>query len=63
MIYILRTKNEKEGQKDYVEQLEVINTIRRDIFQSSSGVINEEKFKEILKITTKVFKKTGAVEF
>ncbi|CAG2211266.1 unnamed protein product [Mytilus edulis] len=59
MIYILIRKKEEEGKKDYVEQLEVINTIRRDIFQSSSGVLNEGKFKEILKLTTKAIAHFG----
>ncbi|CAC5424764.1 unnamed protein product [Mytilus coruscus] len=59
MIYILRRKNEEEGKTDYVDQLEVINTIRREIFQSSSGVLNEYKFQEILKLIKKVFENRG----
>lgn len=55
MIYILRRKAEENSEKDYVDHLDVIDTVRREIFQSSSGVLNKWKFQEILKLVSKVF--------
>lgn len=53
MIYILRRKTKEEGKQDYVDQLDVIDTIRTEIFQSSSGVLDETKFNEIMKLIRK----------
>lgn len=55
MIYILRRKAEENSEKDYVDHLDVIDNVRREIFQSSSGVLNKWKFQEILKLVSKVF--------
>ncbi|CAG2195655.1 unnamed protein product [Mytilus edulis] len=47
MIYILK-ENSNEEKKEYVKQLDVIDGIRREIVQSSSGVLNDERFKDIM---------------
>lgn len=54
MIYILRIRTEEEGETDYSKQLDIINDIRREIVQSSSGVLMENRFQEILKSLGKV---------
>ncbi|CAC5359910.1 unnamed protein product [Mytilus coruscus] len=48
MLYILKKKFEEEGKRKFVEQIEVIDNIRRNIVQSSSGVLNETRFQDIL---------------
>ncbi|CAC5359909.1 unnamed protein product [Mytilus coruscus] len=53
MIYILRRKIEEEGKSDYLEQLDVIDNIRREIAQSSCGVLNDKRFQEKLHLLKK----------
>ncbi|CAC5408762.1 unnamed protein product [Mytilus coruscus] len=48
MIYILKRQFEEEGKEDSVDQLEAIDNIRREIVQSSSGILNETRFEDIL---------------
>lgn len=55
IIYILRRKIEEEGKSDYRDQLDVIDNIRREIVQSSSGVLNDKMFQEKLHLLKKVF--------
>lgn len=57
MIYILRRKVEEDGKKDYVDQLDVIDNIRKEIVKSSCGVLDETKFQEKLTLIKKVLKK------
>ncbi|CAC5410004.1 unnamed protein product [Mytilus coruscus] len=49
MIYILKRRIEEEYKQDSVGQLEVIDNIRKEIFQSSSGVLNETRFQDMIK--------------
>ncbi|XP_052063889.1 uncharacterized protein LOC127703837 [Mytilus californianus] len=48
MIYILKENTNEEEKKDYFEQLDVINDIRRGTVQSSSGILNEKQFQDIM---------------
>ncbi|CAC5365748.1 unnamed protein product [Mytilus coruscus] len=48
MIYILKENTNGEEKKDYFEQLDVIDEIRREIVQSSSGILKEERFQEVM---------------
>lgn len=54
MIYILRIKTEEDGNKDYVDQLDIIDNIRREIVFNCSGVLNDKRFKEIQQLIRKV---------
>lgn len=54
MIYILREKTNVEGKKDYIKQLDIIDKIRREIVQSSSGILDDERFKDIMNRIRKV---------
>ncbi|CAC5400773.1 unnamed protein product [Mytilus coruscus] len=53
MIKILKHIIEEERKTDYVAQLEVIYDIQREIVQSSSGIVTETKFQDILKCIRK----------
>lgn len=57
MIYILKRRFDKESKAEFVDQLEVIDKIRREIVQSSSGLLDEPKFHETLDRMTKVCRK------
>ncbi|VDI50347.1 Hypothetical predicted protein, partial [Mytilus galloprovincialis] len=48
MIFILKVKALEAGHTDIYYQLEVINDIQREIVQSSSGMLNDERLHEIL---------------
>ncbi|XP_063436691.1 uncharacterized protein LOC134718129 [Mytilus trossulus] len=48
MIYILKENTNKEEKGDYCEQLDVIDEIRREIVQSSSGMLNDKRFQETM---------------
>ncbi|CAG2211277.1 unnamed protein product [Mytilus edulis] len=51
-------KKDRGGRKtDYVEQLDVIDDIRREIVLSSSGVLSTSRFQEILQLIRKVIEK------
>lgn len=57
MIYVLTQLNDSdqsEGNKDFVHQLDEINQIRRNIMQSSSGMLQVAKFQEIMQSISKV---------
>ncbi|CAC5389986.1 unnamed protein product [Mytilus coruscus] len=49
MIYILKRITKKEEMNEYVDQLCIIDNIRREIVQSSSGVLDEKRFNDIIK--------------
>lgn len=48
MISILKENTKEEKKGDYCEQLDVIEEIRREIVQSSSGRLNDKRFNEIM---------------
>ncbi|CAC5389977.1 unnamed protein product [Mytilus coruscus] len=48
MIYILKENTNEEEKKYNFEQLDVIDEIRRQIVQSSSGILNEIQFQDIM---------------
>lgn len=56
MIYILTQEDivRVDHQTDWQEQLKVINNIRREIMQSSSGILPETRFQVIMKSISKV---------
>lgn len=54
MIYILKRKALEEGNEDDFSQLDVIYDIQREMVQSSSGMLNEERCHDILKCTKEV---------
>lgn len=49
MIHFLKQTSKQQGQEDFVNQLNVINNIRREIVQSSNGVLNNARFQNIQK--------------
>ncbi|VDH93034.1 Hypothetical predicted protein, partial [Mytilus galloprovincialis] len=53
MIYILKKRSNSEWNKVYIDQLDVIEHIRREIVQSSSGTLTQERFHDILNCLTK----------
>lgn len=55
MINILKIKTEEERKQDYIDQLDAIDKIRREIVQHSSGVLNDIRFQEIVTCIEKVF--------
>lgn len=57
MILLLKQRPEDDGKKEDDCQLDVIDRISREIIQSSSGILNEIKFKEIMEHITKVWRK------
>ncbi|CAC5403771.1 unnamed protein product [Mytilus coruscus] len=63
MIYILKRKTEEEGRKDYVEQLDVIDNIRREIVQSSNGILDERNFQDILNRISKAVLHVGGEKY
>ncbi|CAC5402600.1 unnamed protein product [Mytilus coruscus] len=58
MIYILKRGIQEEGKteakKSNIDQLNVIDNIRREIVQSSSGVLKDSRFKDIMYSIRKV---------
>lgn len=48
MIHILKQRPKEEDKADDAHQLEVVDNIRREIVQSSSGVLNETRFHDIM---------------
>lgn len=54
MIKILKHIIEEDTKADYVAQLDDIYNIQREIVQSSSGLLTETKFQDILKCIRKV---------
>lgn len=54
MIHILKQISKEEEQTDDALQLEAVENIRREISQSSTGVLNETRFLDILKSLQKV---------
>lgn len=56
MIYILTQEDivTVDHQPEWQEQLKVINNIRREIMQSSSGILAETRFQSIMKSISKV---------
>lgn len=57
MINILKENKNKEKMEDYFEQLDVIDEIRREIVQSSNGVLFYAQFKDIMQQIRKVYRK------
>ncbi|CAC5408766.1 unnamed protein product [Mytilus coruscus] len=53
MIYILKKRSNFEWNKVYIDQLEVIEHIRREIVQSSSGTLTQKRFHDMLNCLTK----------
>ncbi|XP_052084059.1 uncharacterized protein LOC127721351 [Mytilus californianus] len=64
MIFLLKQRPEEEkGKKDDDYQLDVIDSIRREIFQSSSGMLNVTKFNITMESITKaVLHLGGAIQ-
>lgn len=54
MIYILKKRINYEWNKVYIEQLNDIENIRREIVQSSSGILDQTKFEDIINRISKV---------
>lgn len=54
MIYILKKRTNNEWNKSYIDHLNVIENIRREIVQSSSGVLDQTKFIDIINRISKV---------
>ncbi|CAC5416345.1 unnamed protein product [Mytilus coruscus] len=48
MIYILKKRSNYEWNKTYIDQLDVIEKIRRQIVQSTSGTLDQTQFNDIL---------------
>ncbi|CAC5417515.1 unnamed protein product [Mytilus coruscus] len=48
MIHILKQRSKEEEKADDANQLEVVDNIRREIVQSSTGVLDETRFHNIL---------------
>ncbi|CAC5378623.1 unnamed protein product [Mytilus coruscus] len=59
MIFLLKRRPTYEGKNDYDFQLETIDNINRQIIQSSSGALDEAKFKEIMEDLTKALVHLG----
>lgn len=57
MIFLLKQRPDDEGKKEDDCQLDVIDSIRREIIQSSSGILNETKFTDIMDRISKVSRK------
>ncbi|CAC5408763.1 unnamed protein product [Mytilus coruscus] len=61
MIYILKRITKKEETNEYVDQLCIIDNIRREIVQSSSGVLDEKRFNDIIKSIRKAVLYLGGI--
>lgn len=61
MIYLLKWKTTEEKKEQDYNQLVVMDKIRRENFESSSGVVNETRFQEIIEHIKKV-SKNGVIE-
>lgn len=55
MIHILKHISTEEAQADDVHQLEAVENIRREMVQSSTGVLNKTRFLDIMNSLQKVW--------
>lgn len=54
MIKILKRRPGDEEEKTFVRQLDIIHEISKEIVQSSTGVLNETRFRAIFQNISKV---------
>lgn len=54
MIIILKLRSNTDWNKDYIDNLDVIETIRREIIQSSSGILDQTNFHDMIDRMSKV---------
>lgn len=57
MIYILKKRSNGEWTKTYVEQLDAIDMIRREIVESNCGTLDKTTFEDILVRISEVCRK------
>lgn len=54
MIIILKLRSNTDLNKDYIDNLDVIEKIRREIIQSSSGILDQTNFHDMIDRMSKV---------